>query len=216
MGVLDAGFNALAAHKSWQRQKTMYRHRYQWQVEDMRKAGLNPMLSVMQGAPGTGGAPQAAPADLEGGITKVASNVMQATRLREEVQNIRSQKNLNEHLARKATEDAANSAASARLTNVAAFEKSLGLQAAMNAMQVEQDWGVTGQKIERITKGIGNLFNFGFLFGLPRRGGGGKGAPFKGNSRGVPSAKERGRSLKSTHDARARATRRREFDARGN
>lgn len=31
--------------------KEMYKHRYQWQVADMKKAGLNPMLSFSQGAP---------------------------------------------------------------------------------------------------------------------------------------------------------------------
>lgn len=29
----------------------MYKHRYQWQVKDLRAAGLNPMLAVSQGAP---------------------------------------------------------------------------------------------------------------------------------------------------------------------
>lgn len=28
-----------------------YKHRYQWQVKDMQKAGLNPMLAFQQGAP---------------------------------------------------------------------------------------------------------------------------------------------------------------------
>lgn len=34
--------------------KEMYENRYQWQMEDMRKAGLNPMLSAHTGAGGAG------------------------------------------------------------------------------------------------------------------------------------------------------------------
>lgn len=45
---------ATAAHQSAAQRKWdeyTYRHRYQWQVEDMIKAGLNPLLAATQGAP---------------------------------------------------------------------------------------------------------------------------------------------------------------------
>lgn len=48
---------ARAATVAWKRQKKAYKHRYQWQVEDMRKAGLNPMLSFDTGAGSVGSAP---------------------------------------------------------------------------------------------------------------------------------------------------------------
>lgn len=34
------------------RNKEMYQNRYQWQMEDMKKAGLNPLLAYSQAAPG--------------------------------------------------------------------------------------------------------------------------------------------------------------------
>lgn len=37
-----------AANRAFQEES--YRHRYQWQVEDLRKAGLNPILAARQGA----------------------------------------------------------------------------------------------------------------------------------------------------------------------
>jgi len=59
-GVLGGVASALGASSSAraanQQAKYNYKHRYQWQVEDMRKAGINPMLSATQGA---GGVPQA-------------------------------------------------------------------------------------------------------------------------------------------------------------
>lgn len=47
-----SAWGASAANEASARaSKQLYKHRYQWQVEDMRKAGLNPMLSFSQGAP---------------------------------------------------------------------------------------------------------------------------------------------------------------------
>lgn len=59
-GVLGGVASALGASSSAReanrQAKFNYKHRYQWQVEDMRKAGINPMLSATQGA---GSVPQA-------------------------------------------------------------------------------------------------------------------------------------------------------------
>lgn len=53
-GVLGNSSASAAARQAWQRQKTAYQHRYQWQVEDMKKAGLNPMLAFSQAPPSFG------------------------------------------------------------------------------------------------------------------------------------------------------------------
>ncbi len=60
--ALGASFAQKQAKKAWKRQQQMYKHRYQWQMEDMRKAGLNPILAYRQTPPGTtisGGGPPA-------------------------------------------------------------------------------------------------------------------------------------------------------------
>lgn len=46
----------------YERQKEMYKHRYQWMMEDMRKAGLNPILAAGSAGFSTTGTPQISPA----------------------------------------------------------------------------------------------------------------------------------------------------------
>lgn len=46
--------NQDAANAQMAHQIAFYQNRYQWQMEDMRKAGLNPILSYKQSAPGGG------------------------------------------------------------------------------------------------------------------------------------------------------------------
>lgn len=67
----------------------MYRHRYQWQMEDMRKGGLNPILSYKQGAP-TVGSVGGYTSDMASGVPKGISTALAAKRLAAEVDNIRS------------------------------------------------------------------------------------------------------------------------------
>lgn len=45
-----------AATKAYKRSKKMYKNRYKWQMADMRRSGLNPILAYQTGAPGTPGA----------------------------------------------------------------------------------------------------------------------------------------------------------------
>lgn len=55
-GLFGASSARRAATKAWERTVKAYKHRYQWQMKDMRKAGLNPILSADIGAAGVGSA----------------------------------------------------------------------------------------------------------------------------------------------------------------
>lgn len=64
-GAFNLGSSAVSAYFSWKHQKEAMQNRHQWEVADMRKAGLNPILSAGgSGAPGN--APQIVAPDLAG------------------------------------------------------------------------------------------------------------------------------------------------------
>ncbi|AYP28785.1 MAG: minor capsid protein [Microviridae sp.] len=64
-GVIGNKASAHEAARNRQFQKRMYRHRYQYTVQDMQKAGLNPALAYQQGA---GSAPSGSTASQENPI----------------------------------------------------------------------------------------------------------------------------------------------------
>lgn len=60
LGGLIAGgtsdyFNSKAQQRQFEYNKLLYQNRYQWQVDDMRKAGLNPVLAGLNGSVGSAG-----------------------------------------------------------------------------------------------------------------------------------------------------------------
>jgi hypothetical protein len=65
--VGNLGSSALASFVNWKHQKEVMKNRHQWEVEDLRKAGLNPILSA--GGQGTSGnAPVVEPVDVAGAM----------------------------------------------------------------------------------------------------------------------------------------------------
>ena len=68
-GAANLGSSALSAYFGWKHQKEAMKNRHQWEVEDLRKAGLNPILSAGgQGTPGN--APIIEAPDLAGASAK--------------------------------------------------------------------------------------------------------------------------------------------------
>lgn len=52
-GATSDYFNSASQERQYQYNKDLYQHRYQWQVEDMRKSGLNPVLAGLNGSVGS-------------------------------------------------------------------------------------------------------------------------------------------------------------------
>ena len=91
--------NLFAGHRQEDQQAfnaEQYAKRYQVQTEDMKKAGINPMLSVSQGA---GAAPSS-------GIASPGSNFTQAVLNKAQIDNIKAQTELNSANAAKARVEA--------------------------------------------------------------------------------------------------------------
>nr|DAD93039.1 MAG TPA: DNA pilot protein [Microviridae sp. ctUYP7] len=66
-GAANLSSSAMSAYFGWKHQKEVIKNRHQWEVEDLRKAGLNPILSAGgQGA--SGNAPVIVPPDIAGAM----------------------------------------------------------------------------------------------------------------------------------------------------
>lgn len=98
VGAISSAYGAHQANKAAKAssreqmafQERSYKHRYQWQMEDMRAAGLNPMLAYSNSAPGalsgTSYRPQNELSDMPSAVT----SGLQATRLQQELKNLKA------------------------------------------------------------------------------------------------------------------------------
>lgn len=66
--VTNLGSSALSSYINWKHQKEVMKNRHTWEVEDLRKAGLNPILSATGGSGAAGNAPIISPPDLAGAM----------------------------------------------------------------------------------------------------------------------------------------------------
>lgn len=67
-GAANIGSSAVSAYFGWKHQKEVMKNRHQWEVEDMRKAGLNPILSATGGSGAPGNAPTIVAPDVAGAM----------------------------------------------------------------------------------------------------------------------------------------------------
>jgi hypothetical protein len=71
--------------------KEQLQNRHQWEVADLRKAGLNPILSAMKGAPSIGGSAAAPVPNFSSNASTAASTALSAQKLKSEIELLESQ-----------------------------------------------------------------------------------------------------------------------------
>lgn len=76
-GAANLGSSAVSAYFSWKHQKELMKNRHQWEVDDMRKAGLNPILSATGGSGAAGNAPTIVAPDVAGAMKSGAETETQ-------------------------------------------------------------------------------------------------------------------------------------------
>lgn len=87
-GAANLGASAVSAYFSWKHQKEAMQNRHQWEVNDLRKAGLNPILSATGGSGTPGNAPIIEAPDVAGAMHSGAdAELKQAQAKQVEVQN---------------------------------------------------------------------------------------------------------------------------------
>ena len=86
-GWLSQNSARKAADLAWKRSKIAYKHRYQWQVDDMQAAGLNPMLAMDVGAGSAPHAPVAEAGQLGAGVGAATAKGLAAATARASLQN---------------------------------------------------------------------------------------------------------------------------------
>lgn len=182
MGIFDALTDRLNTDRQNALSKRAYKHRYQWQMEDMRKAGLNPILGSMRGAGAAPSMAQTPKSNVEGTIT----NVLAAKRLQAELREIKSREQLNTYLGAKAVQDTRHSAAGTNTQHLQNIMTALQIPGATNAASIESEYGPAKQKTEWIFERLG-----GFL--MPFLGGaaGGRLGSRRNPQRGPPPRRGR-------------------------
>lgn len=175
IGSIGGSFvSANAAKKAQQRQINWEReratHAHQWEVEDLKKAGLNPVLSAGGSGATTGGI--SAPVPDTSGISNAISTAIEASRTKKEIENIDSdtkQKNQNTKLLKAqeketlATAKQAEANANLAQAQLKAETPKLIQKEKFNTSKTGKVLNYIGMGAEPVGQAIGAITNLGGL-----------------------------------------------------
>lgn len=153
-GALSGGGAMAAGAASARAMKRSYQHRYQWTVNDLKKAGLNPMLTIQQGAPvpQSPEMPNVGAAAVEG-ATKGAAAVSAVKLAKEQITNTAFDTNLKNEQAGAAAAQARASDSQARLNNAEASLKEAKIpysakNAEVESLTLDRQFQIMGRDLE--------------------------------------------------------------------
>lgn len=153
--VYQNSANKKEAKKNRQFQERMARHSYQYAMEDMKKAGLNPMLAFSQGGATTPSGAQAQVNSPSSGVTSSAIGAMQA---RQALKNMEQQEST---MAAQERQAEATKNLQQQLANNAWFDSREKNQAANYWDSPEggtaKKWQLRGHVANDTTKALGNI-----------------------------------------------------------
>lgn len=169
-GQMTNDYNAEEAANQRRFEEKMTRNRYQYQVEDMKKAGLNPVISATAGAPGAPSGASASGINPMRGISNTAMDVARFHKIDKPIaeanlQSIKantaaalSQKNLND--------------ANTHVQNTANHIQKLAIPAASNSSDVEKSaLGKYGAYASKVGSLLGSFVPGSKLFSGSKSGG---------------------------------------------
>mgnify|MGYP000429937162 CR=1 FL=1 len=150
-----------------------YRHRYQWQKEDMLAAGLNPVLSYKQGAPGVPGVGGTS-SNVAGAIASGVSSAVAARRVSAEIANIRADTAHKEAQGRLADEQRTVATTQHQMNDIIArgivmdnVMKAPDAFAANEIMELIRRGGQTGETLSMLNR-IRQMLGLGLIGGRGR------------------------------------------------
>lgn len=96
--------NRRATRHARKHQERMYKHRYQWAVEDLEAAGLNPVIALGPG-PSTPGTPS--PIPMQNPMSGMSRSARDAAKLKEEIGILKNQEEESRHRVHKTAYESA-------------------------------------------------------------------------------------------------------------
>lgn len=144
--ILTGLFNQNSANQQMAFQKDMRSTQYQTATEDMKKAGLNPMLAFSQGGAGTPSGASAQMPDMGDSVSHGVSSAIQAAMMKSQMENVQADTQLKADSSK-----AAVAGAAASMANAALASQNSATVAAMRPLQV------AGTVIDNMTKTNANM-----------------------------------------------------------